>query len=135
MRKTARALGATILLAALLFGIPIGLAGTIGNPLNSWAAIKAYNPDIAFAESTRRYIHSWIIRLLFRHPMEVQKTAGEYLALVRSAGFQVAPQSISYPYLWWSREDLGLMERVLRIKPNAVREETLINLVAVKPAV
>lgn len=90
---------------------------------------------LLFAESTKRYIHSWMIRLLFRHPMEVQKTAGEYLALVRSAGFQVAPQSISYPYLWWSREDLGLMERVLRIKPNAVREETLINLVAVKPVV
>jgi ubiquinone/menaquinone biosynthesis C-methylase UbiE len=90
---------------------------------------------LLFAESTKRYIHSWMIRLLFRHPMEVQKTAGEYLALVRSAGFQVAPQSISYPYLWWSREDLGLMERALRIKPNAVREETLINLVAVKPVV
>ncbi len=89
---------------------------------------------LLFAESTRRYIHSWMIRLLFRHPMEVQKTAEEYLALVPSAGFRVAPQSISYPYLWWSREGLGLMERVLRIKPAAEREETLINLVAVKPA-
>ncbi len=86
-----------------------------------------------FAESTKRYIHSWIIRLLFRHPMEVQKTAPEYLALVRSAGFDVAPASISHPYLWWSREDLGLIERLLRVKPRAVREETLINLVAVKP--
>ncbi|OWY30433.1 class I SAM-dependent methyltransferase [Herbaspirillum robiniae] len=89
---------------------------------------------LLFAESTKRYIHSWIIRLLFRHPMEVQKTAEEYLALVRSAGFQVAPESVSYPYLWWSREDLGIMERVFGIKPPAVREETLINLVAVKPA-
>lgn len=90
---------------------------------------------LLFAESTKRYIHSWMIRLLFRHPMEVQKTAEEYLALVRSAGFQVAPQSISYPYLWWSRDDLGLMERALKIKPKADREETLINLVAVKPMV
>src|SRR5450830_106820 len=89
---------------------------------------------LLFAESTKRYIHSWMIRLLFRHPMEVQKTAEEYLALVRSAGFQVAPKSISYPYLWWSRDDLGLMERALGIKPKADREETLINLVAVKPA-
>lgn len=90
---------------------------------------------LLFAESTKRYIHSWMIRLLFRHPMEVQKTADEYLALVRSAGFQVAPGSISYPYLWWSREDLGLMERLLKIKPRVEREETLINLVAVKPAI
>jgi hypothetical protein len=52
---------------------------------------------------------------------------------VRSAGFEVAPESISYPYLWWSREDLGILERVFGIKPKAEREETLINLVAVKP--
>jgi ubiquinone/menaquinone biosynthesis C-methylase UbiE len=89
---------------------------------------------LLFAESTKRYIHSWIIRLLFRHPMNVQKTAGEYLALVRSAGFSVAEKSISYPFLWWSREDLGMFERLLKIQPPAEREETLINLVAVKPA-
>lgn len=88
---------------------------------------------LLFAESTRRYIHSWIIRLLFRHPMDVQKTAPEYLALVRNAGFAVSPESVSYPYLWWSREDLGVMERWLRLKPSAEREETLINLVATKP--
>ena len=89
---------------------------------------------LLFAESTRRYIHSWIIRLLFRHPMDVQKTAPEYLAMVRAAGFSVPDSAVSYPFLWWSREDLGMLETVLRIKPPAVREETLINLVAVKPA-
>ena len=89
---------------------------------------------LLFAESTRRYIHSWVIRLLFRHPMDVQKTAPEYLAMVRAAGFSVPDSAVSYPYLWWSREDLGLMETALRIKPPAVREETLINLIAVKPA-
>ena len=88
---------------------------------------------LLFAESTRRYIHSWIIRLLFAHPMDVQKTAPEYLALVRAAGFSVPDSAVSYPFLWWSREDLGLLETALRIKPKAVREETLINLVAVKP--
>jgi ubiquinone/menaquinone biosynthesis C-methylase UbiE len=89
---------------------------------------------LLFAESTRRYIHSWIIRLLFRHPMEVQKTAAQYLALVRAAGFAVPDAQVSFPFLWWSREDLGLMERVLRVKPPQGREETLINLVATKPA-
>src|SRR6202012_6207809 len=57
---------------------------------------------LLFAESTRKYIHSWIIRLLFRHPMEVQKTAEEYLAMVRGAGFEGAPAASSYPSLWWS---------------------------------
>jgi ubiquinone/menaquinone biosynthesis C-methylase UbiE len=90
---------------------------------------------LLFAESTKAYIHSWIIPLLFRHPMEVQKTADEYLALIRRAGFDVAPARISYPYLWWSRSDLGLMER-LRIKAaprSGHRVETLLNLVATKP--
>jgi len=88
---------------------------------------------LLFAESTKRYIHSWVIRLLFRHPMHVQKTAPEYLALVRAAGFTVPDAAVSYPFLWWSREDLGMMETVLRISPPREREETLINLVATKP--
>jgi ubiquinone/menaquinone biosynthesis C-methylase UbiE len=88
---------------------------------------------LLFAESTRRYIHSWIIRALFRHPMEVQRTAEEYLQMVRAAGFTVPETSISYPYLWWSRGDLGVLERWFGIQPKKDREETLLNLVAVKP--
>ncbi|HKY91351.1 MAG TPA: class I SAM-dependent methyltransferase [Nevskiaceae bacterium] len=87
---------------------------------------------LLFAESTRAYIHSWIIRLLFRHPMDVQKTAPEYLAMVRAGGFTVADEAISYPYLWWSRSDLGVLERWFRIAPRPQHEETLINLVAVR---
>ena len=41
MRRTARAVLAAALLVVLLIGIPVGLAGTIGNPLDSWPAIKA----------------------------------------------------------------------------------------------
>ncbi len=88
---------------------------------------------LLFAESTKHYIHSWIIRLLFRHPMRVQKTAEEYLQLIRGAGFEVSNESISYPFLWWSRKDLGLMERLFGVRPPDNREETLINLTAMKP--
>jgi ubiquinone/menaquinone biosynthesis C-methylase UbiE len=90
---------------------------------------------LLFAESTRAYIHSWIIRLLFRHPMEVQKTADEYLALIRRTGFDVPTERISYPYLWWSRSDLGLLNRlgIKKTPPFGQREETLLNLVAFKP--
>ncbi|XPF95674.1 class I SAM-dependent methyltransferase [Colwellia sp. RE-S-Sl-9] len=86
-----------------------------------------------FAESTKRYIHSWIIRLLFRHPMSVQKTADEYLTLIKDSGFTVNDEQISYPFLWWSREDLAIGENLFGIKPPTDREETLINLIAVKP--
>ena len=88
-----------------------------------------------FAESTRRYIHSWIIKWLFRHPMDVQKTAEQYLDLIQKAGFRFNENNISYPYLWWSREDLGIMQNVFR-RPepkHGQREETLLNLAATKP--
>jgi len=90
---------------------------------------------LLFAESMRAYIHSWIIKWLFRHPMDVQKSADEYLALIRNAGFKVEPDRVSFPYLWWSRIDLGLLNRlgIRKTPPCGQRVETLMNLVAVKP--
>ncbi|MGA3002573.1 MAG: methyltransferase domain-containing protein [Acetobacteraceae bacterium] len=89
---------------------------------------------LLFAESTRAYIESWTIRLLFRHPMQVQRSAETYLAMLRGHGFVIAPNAISCPYLWWSRADLGVAERLLRIPPRrpGQREETLLNVVAMK---
>ena len=87
---------------------------------------------LLFAESTRAYIHSWAIRHLFRHPMDVQKTANEYLSLIKDAGFRVPPRSVSFPYLWWSRGDLGIMERWFGRPPPEGHEETLLNLVAIR---
>lgn len=86
---------------------------------------------LLFAESTRAFIHSWIIRFLFRHPMDVQKSADEYRALIERTGFACSADAISYPYLWWSRADLGLRE-TLTGRPPPEREETLLNLVAIK---
>jgi ubiquinone/menaquinone biosynthesis C-methylase UbiE len=88
---------------------------------------------LLFAESTKVYIHSWVIRLLFAHPMDKQRTAEEYIAMVRAHGFEVEPQKVSFPYLWWSRWDFGILERLgLPPKPPAERAETLVNLVARK---
>lgn len=87
---------------------------------------------LLFAESTRRYIHSLPIRLLFRHPMEVQKTAPQYLAMIRGTGFELPQARVSLPYLWWSRPDLGMLEWLGFSVPEN-REETLVNAVARKP--
>jgi ubiquinone/menaquinone biosynthesis C-methylase UbiE len=87
---------------------------------------------LLFAESTRRYIHSLPIKLLFRHPMDVQKTAGEYRQMIRDAGFEMPNERISMPYLWWSRPDIGFLEWIGVAVPQE-REETLFNAVAVKP--
>jgi len=91
---------------------------------------------LLFAESTEAYIDTWVIRWLFRHPMHVQKSAAQYLEMIRDQGFEFTPRNVSYPYLWWSRsKDFGLLER-LRLKnppPVGQREETLVNVVARKP--
>jgi ubiquinone/menaquinone biosynthesis C-methylase UbiE len=89
---------------------------------------------LLFAESTRAYIESWIIRLLFRHPMDVQRSAGEYMDMLHAQGFRFGAENLSFPYLWWSRSDLGALEFFGRPVPQqGSREETLINLVATKP--
>ena len=89
---------------------------------------------LLFAESTRRYIHSLPIKLLFRHPMDIQKTAEEYYDIIRGAGFDLAQNRISTPYLWWSRPDLGFLEWIGRPVPT-IRGETLVNAVAIKPSI
>ncbi|MFK3972184.1 class I SAM-dependent methyltransferase [Pseudomonas sp. NPDC087358] len=91
---------------------------------------------LLFAESTQAYIDTWVIRWFFRHPMQVQKSAAQYLDMLRQQGFQFGPQNVSYPYLCWSRaKDFGLLERLKLIKPKPFgeREETLVNVVARKP--
>jgi len=87
---------------------------------------------LLFAESTRVFIHSWPIRILFRHPMEVQQTSQEYLSLIKQAGFRVPPQSVSFPNLWWSRNDLGIMENWFNRPQRQAHEEPLINLVGIR---
>jgi len=87
---------------------------------------------LLFAESTKAYIYSWVIRTFFRHPMEVQKTADEYIAIIRNAGFDLPRERISLPYLWWTRADIGIMEKLGRPLPED-REETLVNAVCIKP--
>lgn len=91
---------------------------------------------LLFAESTQAYIDTWVIRWFFRHPMHVQKTAPQYLAMLRQQGFTFSEANVSYPYLWWSRaKDFGLLERLQLRKPPAPgqREETLVNAVVRKP--
>jgi ubiquinone/menaquinone biosynthesis C-methylase UbiE len=91
---------------------------------------------LLFAESTEAYIDTWVIRWLFRHPMHVQKSAAQYLQMIRQQGFEFSAQNVSYPYLWWSRaKDFGLLELlgVCKPKPFGQREETLVNVVARKP--
>jgi len=86
---------------------------------------------LLLAESCKRFIDSLLIRILFRHPMEAQRTAGEYIELMRAAGFTIDPSRISTPNLWWSRPDVGALEW-LGFEAPSDRGDTLLNLAAFK---
>lgn len=88
---------------------------------------------LLFAESTKAYIDTWLIRWLFRHPMHVQKTVEEYVALIRDAGFSLPDAHVSLPYMWWSYPNLRVLEAVGVTLPGS-RARTIVNAVALKPA-
>lgn len=92
---------------------------------------------LLFAESTIEYIDTWVIRLLFRHPAASQRSAAEFLAMIRYAGFAFDERTLEFPYLWWSRTTFkGLLE-ILHLRPTpprGARKETLVYLAATKLA-
>lgn len=106
--------------------------------LNEFYRVLKPGGLLLFAESTIAYIDTWVIWFLFRHPRASQRSAAEYLAMMRDAGFEFRDCNLLFPYLWWSRSTLkGLLEilRLRRTPPHGEREETLIYLVATKPLV
>lgn len=84
-------------------------------------------------ESCRPFIRSIPVRLLFRHPMMVQKTASEYVDLVERMGFETGAGEVKTCTPWWSRRDLGLMEK-LGIAGSRSLDITEVLIVAKKPA-
>ena len=87
---------------------------------------------LLLAESCRDFIHSTPVRLLFRHPNEVQKTAAEYQELVRATGFTFGPEHVVASTPFWSLPDWGFTTK-LGWRRRASAEPTEICLVAFKP--
>ena len=85
------------------------------------------------AESCRSFIESSWVRALFRHPTGVQHAAGEYLAMVASAGFAIAEGDYATTSPWWSRTDFGLSQWV-GLGRGGPKEPTEVTIIATKPA-
>lgn len=86
---------------------------------------------ILISESCRSFINSFHVRLLFRHPLQVQKTADEYVELIKSIGFKINDNDIKTSRPWWSRKDFGLTEKIGL--PQKQQEPTEILIIASKP--
>lgn len=82
------------------------------------------------AESCRTVIESWPVKLLFRHPQMVQKSAQEYLQLIRQSGLTIDEGHYLTSRPWWSRRTFGLAQKIGI--PNHP-EPTEILIVAKKP--
>lgn len=85
------------------------------------------------AESCRCFIESSVVRALFRHPCEAQRSAADYLQLVRDVGFQLGRKTVLTESPWWSRPDLGLGQRLgIPQARGGVREPSEVICVVVK---
>ena len=85
---------------------------------------------LLFSESCAPFIRSWLVRVLFRHPMQAQRFADEYVGLLSRTGFRVDLEHVSTPSPWWSRPDLGLGRRLGRRAVS--RADGVVNVVAFK---
>lgn len=84
------------------------------------------------AESCRAFVRSLPVRLLFRHPHGVQRSAEGYRELLRASGFAFERESTSTPDPFWARPDFGLRERLGL--PRAQGEAPEVQVVARRPA-
>jgi ubiquinone/menaquinone biosynthesis C-methylase UbiE len=84
------------------------------------------------AESCRAFVRSLPVRLLFRHPRGVQRSADGYRELLRASGFAFERETTSTSEPFWARPDFGLRERFGL--PRAASEAPEVQVVARRPA-
>jgi SAM-dependent methyltransferase len=64
---------------------------------------------LLLAESCASFLRLWWVRLFFRHPRNAYRSAADYVALVRAAGFEVADNAVAMPAPAWTQLDLGAL--------------------------
>lgn len=76
--------------------------------------------QLLICESCHSFIDTFLVQLFFKHPMQAQKTAEEYVELIRSVGFHLDNQDIKTSSPWWSQRDFGLMHKWGLKKSNSL---------------
>lgn len=87
---------------------------------------------ILVAESCESFILTAPVRMFFRHPNEVQRSAAEYVRLVREAGFEFGPDQVKTSAPFWSQSDFGIGNRLGWKKARAI-EPTQVCIAAIRP--
>jgi ubiquinone/menaquinone biosynthesis C-methylase UbiE len=100
--------------------------------LREFHRVLAPGGILLVAESCRAFILSAPVRLLFRHPNHVQKSAEGYQQLVRAAGFEFGPQHVETSTPFWSKTDWGFCEK-FGVQWFVPSEPTEVTIVAFKP--
>ncbi len=86
---------------------------------------------LLLGESCRSFLDLFWVRLFFRHPKQIQKTAQEFFELVKLRGFHVGDGDIKASNPWWGQKDLGVTEKIGL--PQKPQEPTEVLMVARKP--
>ncbi|WP_397390626.1 class I SAM-dependent methyltransferase [Polynucleobacter sp.] len=79
--------------------------------LKEYARVLKADGILVMAESTKLFIQSFIIDLLFRHPNASQRTKDEYLELIKNAGFDTNLAAIETPFPWWTKNPVAKRNR------------------------
>lgn len=94
--------------------------------------VLAPGGGVLVSESCREFIMTAPVRLLFRHPNGVQKSADEYVELVRAAGFVIEAGGVKKSRPFWSQPDGGLGERI-GWREKGEGEPTEVSIAGLKP--
>jgi SAM-dependent methyltransferase len=79
------------------------------------------------SESCRPFIETWTVRWFFRHPPGVQRSAEEFQALVRDAGFEYdVARDVRTSTPWWSLWDFGFTRRIGLVRSPPEPTELLV---------
>ncbi len=80
--------------------------------LKEFYRILAPGGILLIGESCRTFINTLPVRLLFKHPADAQKTASEFVDLVKENGFSINDENIKTSTPWWSLSDLGFLKKI-----------------------